>query len=126
MRRTDTRFRPPRRVLHVEGDTFLAALVHATLEDADFEVDRCPSADAALAGAAAAAYDVCLFAGDLRVPMGETPTRTVSELARDAPIVILADELGAGVDTAHVSMLSTPVPPCAAVESAVLETRRAA
>lgn len=124
----DTRFRPPRRVLHVERDTFLAALIHATLEDAGFGVGWYPSADAALAAVPAAAYDVCLLEGDLPGTRGRTTAATAAALARGAPIVVLADELEAGID-ARVSTLSKPFPPHAlveAVESAVLNRRRAA
>ena len=71
----DTRFRPPRRVLHIERDTFLAALIHATLEDAGFGVDSYPSADAALAAVPAAAYDVCLLEGDFPALAAEPQPR---------------------------------------------------
>ena len=124
----DARFPPARCVLHVERDTFLAALYHATLEDAGFAVAWYPSADAALA-AAPAVYDVCLLEGDLRAARGRTRAGTVSDLARGAPIVVLAEELEAGIDTVDVLTLSKPFPPHAlveAVESAFLSRRRAA
>ena len=126
---TGTLVPPARRVLHVERDTFLAALYHATLEDAGFDVDWFPSADAALRATAPAAYDVCLLEADLPAARGRTTAETVAELARGASVLILAGELEAEIDTTGVLNLSKPFPPHAlvqAVESASLTRRRAA
>lgn len=115
-------------MLHVERDTFLAALCQATLEDAGFDVAWYPCADAALA-AAPSAYDVCLLEGGLRAARGRTIAGTVSDLARGAPVVVLAEEFEAGIDPAHVLTLLKPFPPHAlveAVKSASLSKRRAA
>ena len=125
----DTRLPPARRVLHVERDTFLAALYHATLEDAGFDVDWYPSPDAALVAAPPAAYDVCLLDANLPAARGRTTAGTVAELARGACVLILASELEAEIDTTGVLNLSKPFPPHAlvqAVESAFLNRRRAA
>lgn len=116
-------------MLHVEGDTFVAALVHATLQDAGFDVDWYPSSDTALAGEPAAQYDVCLLQGDLVGARGRTTTETVARLARGAPIIVLTDKLEAGARIPRVSMLSKPVSPRAlveAVQTAVRNGRRAA
>jgi DNA-binding response OmpR family regulator len=102
-------------VLHVEPDTFVAALVHATLQDAGFEVDRYPSLDTALA-AEPPRYDLCLLQGDVVGSRGSTTTGTVARLARGAPIVFLTE-------------LSEPVSPRAlveAVETAIQKGCRAA
>lgn len=124
----DTRFGPPPRVLHVERDTFVAALVNATLQDAGFDVDWHPNPDAALAGEPAK-YDVCLLQGDVVAARGRTTTETVARLARGAPIVFLTDRLEAGARIPRVSTLSKPFSPRAlveAVETAVQKGRRAA
>jgi DNA-binding response OmpR family regulator len=119
----DTRFGPPPRVLHVERDTFVAALVHATLEDAGFDVDWYPSPETALAGEPAQ-YDVCLLQGDVVGSCGRTTAETVARLARGAPIVFLTDKLEARARVPRVSMLSKPVSPRALVEAVETALRK--
>lgn len=116
-------------MLHVERDTFVAALVHATLQDAGFDVDWYPSPDTALAGEPAAQYDVCLLQGDLVGARGRTTNETAARLARGAPIVMLTDKLDAGAGIPRVSILPKPFSPRAlveAVETAVQNGCRAA
>jgi DNA-binding response OmpR family regulator len=116
-------------VLHVERDTFVAALVHATLQDAGYDVDWYPSPDTALAGEPAAEYDVCLLQGDVVGTRGRTTAETVAKLARGAPTVILTTTLEGGASIPRVSMLPTPFSPRAlvdAVETAVQKSCPAA
>ena len=116
-------------MLHVERDTFVAALVYATLQDAGFDVDWYPNPDTALAGEPAAEYDACLLQGDLVGTRGRTTAETVAMLARGAPIVLLTDTLEGGARIPRVSMLPQPFSPCAlveAVETAVQKSCRAA
>jgi DNA-binding response OmpR family regulator len=115
-------------VLHVERDTFVAALVNATLQDAGFDVDWHPDPDAALAGEPAR-YDVCLLQGDVVGARGRTTPETVAMLARGAPIVFLTDRREAGARIPRVWTLSQPFSPRAlveALETAVQKGRRAA
>jgi DNA-binding response OmpR family regulator len=77
--------------MHVEEDTFAAAMVEAILEDAGFEVRRFPSAGAALAAATVWDFDVYLV-GRGRADEGAPGSlaEQLRQVTPAVPVVVLA------------------------------------
>lgn len=81
-----------RRVLYVEDDAFLAALVEATLADAGFELEWFACAELALAAAARERFDLYLL--DLKLPRmaGDELSRRLQELTPGVPTVFVSGD----------------------------------
>lgn len=82
----------PRRILYVEDDTFLSALVEATLVDAGFAVEWHSTAEAALLAAADGGYDAYLL--DLRLPRmdGVALAARLKQLTPGVPVVFVSGD----------------------------------
>ena len=81
-----------RRILYVEDDAFLAALVEATLADAGFELEWFSCAELALAAAAKEQFDLYLL--DLRLPRmaGDELSRRLEALTPGVPVVFVSGD----------------------------------
>jgi DNA-binding response OmpR family regulator len=115
------------RVLHVEDDTFVAALVQATLGDAGFDVDWHSNGETALAAAREADYGAYLV--DLGLPgmRGSELAEQLRGLSAGVPIVYVTGE--PELVQGEPWVLAKPFPPSALVEMlgcAVGVARRAA
>ncbi len=81
-----------RRILYVEDDAFLAALVEATLADAGFDLEWFSCAELALAAAANEQFDLYLL--DLKLPRmpGDELARRLRALTPGVPIVFVSGD----------------------------------
>lgn len=82
----------PRRVLYIERDSFIAAMTRATLEDAGFEVDWFPAADAVRAAPGSDPYDVCLLVTDSPGPCWTAGLGALATVAGDAGVVLVGGD----------------------------------
>ena len=116
-----------RRVLHVEHDAFVAALVQATLEDAGLEVHWFSTGRSALTAARSAAYDGYLLGAGPRDMSGALLADELARLADHVPVIVIAD--GAENVPFTRTVVSSPFAPRAlagAVEAALAEYPEAA
>jgi DNA-binding response OmpR family regulator len=119
----------PRRILHVEDDSFAAALVEATLGDAGFDVDWFSTAQAALDAAGAADYDIYLL--DVGLP-GSSGLLLAEELAgvdAGVPIIFVTGTPEDVPARRNLSVVPKPFAPSAlvaAVQTAAAGRARAA
>lgn len=81
-----------RRILYVEDDAFLAALVEATLADAGFDLEWYSCGELALAAAANEKFDLYLL--DLKLPRmpGDELSRRLRALTPSVPIVFVSGD----------------------------------
>jgi DNA-binding NtrC family response regulator len=119
----------PRRVLYIERDSFTAAMTRATLEDAGFEVDWFPAADAARAAAGSDPYDVCLLDAHRPGPCWTARLGALATVAGDAGVVLVGGHPSLRTDGERQWVLQRPHAPrmlTAAVEVAARGRREAA
>ncbi|MGH3072432.1 MAG: hypothetical protein ACRDNB_09235 [Gaiellaceae bacterium] len=118
-----------RKVMHVERDTFVGALVDATLCDAGLEVDRFSTAPAALAAARLGEYDAFLLAGGVADADARSLAEELGQLDDDVPVVFITGDPATAPRCRNLSVLTTPLAPHTlvdAVRAAFATGRRAA
>ena len=119
----------PRRVLHVEDDAFVAALVAATVEDAGVDVRWCSTGRSALTAAATRAYDAFLLGIGPRDMSRILLAEGLAQIDDGIPIILITDGAESLPLGPNVRVVTRPFEPHAlvgAIEAALGAYREAA
>lgn len=113
---------PPGRILHLENDAFVAALVEATLEDPGFEVHWVSTRESALTAAGTNAYDAYLLGVGALGMSGDLLVEELARLDNRVPIILIGNSRDDSRLRLNLTVVTRPFAPRAligAVEAAL-------